>query len=120
MSQVRAKAEELAKAIKESPEFARLKAAQARLAENTAAQIMYSDFQKLQLEVEKMRLSGEEVPEAKLEEVRKKYELLMFNEDIKEIIMAEAELSQLMVEIQQILAESLGLLRPAGDDQTVN
>lgn len=111
MSDIADKARGLAKAIQESPEFARLKEAEAKLAQNTAAQIMYSNFQKLQLELERMRLSGEEIPESKMTEFQKKSELLMFNEDIREMIKAETELSAIMVEVQQILAESLGLLK---------
>ncbi len=105
-------AEQLAQAIQEGPEFARLKKAQAKLAENTAAQIMYGNFQKLTLELDKLRLAGEEIPQDKLEEVRKKYELLMFNEDIKEVIMAEAEISQMLMEVYQILAKAVGVLAP--------
>lgn len=105
-------AEQLAQAIQEGPEFARLKKAQAKLAENTAAQIMYANFQKLALELDKMRLAGEEIPPEKLEEVRKKYELLMFNEDIKDVMMAEAEISQMLLEVYHVLLRALGVLAP--------
>ena len=119
MSEVAEKAIELAKVIEGSTEYLRFQEAKAKLAQNTAAQIMYSNFQVLQRELEQMLLAGEVVPQQKRDELRKKQELIMMNEDIREMMMAEVGLGGVLIEVQQILAERLKLI-PSNTDKDMN
>ncbi len=119
MSEIAEKAIELAKVIEGSAEYLRFREAKAKLAQNTAAQIMYSDFQAMRRDLEQMLLTGESVPQQKQEELREKQELIMFNEDIRELVMAEVGLGSVLVEVQQILAEHLKLIEP-NTDKDVN
>lgn len=102
-------AKQLGNALAESPEYRKYQAAQAELDAHEAAKVMVRDFRKKQLELERKRLSGAQLLEPLEEELRRLSEVVGLNPYVREYLMAEYEFSQLMVKIQTILGEAIGL-----------
>ncbi len=111
---VKRKAHELAKALAESPEFLKLKEAQAVVEERQAARIMLQDLQEKQRMLRDKHAAGEEITDAELEALQKSMELVSFNPYVRELVEAEYAFSELMAEVWQIIGEAIGLELPSG------
>jgi cell fate (sporulation/competence/biofilm development) regulator YlbF (YheA/YmcA/DUF963 family) len=109
MEVVRKKAQELAEAIVNSPEYKRFMAAKGQVEAHQAALIMLRDFQKRQLELHKQQMEGTPVTEDQAEDLRKLYEIISVNPYVRELFEAEFVFSGLMMEVQEILSGALGL-----------
>lgn len=105
-------ATELAEALRESEEYQGYLKAEAKVNEHEAAKIMLEDLRRKQLDVERKRLAGEEISQKDKEEFGKLSEIIGYNPYIREYLMAEMRLQQLMMEIQKIIASGVGLKIP--------
>lgn len=103
-----AKAYELAKALKESPEYAAYIRAREEIGNHEAARIMLKDLERKRKEIGKAALAGEKVDEARLEDLKRTYEIVGFNPYIKELFAAEARLGELVAQVQKIIGEAIG------------
>lgn len=111
---VRVKAQELADAIVESPEYQKLQKAKETVEQHEAAKIMLRDFKNKQEELQKQQLEGRPVTEKQTEELKKLYEVLSINPYIRELFEAEFGFGGLMMEVQDIISKALGF---PGDDE---
>ncbi len=105
-------AKELANSIRESPEFLAWETAKKKIDEHEAAKVMLDDFRKKQWELEGARMSGQEVPPEKEEALKKLVEIINYNPYVREFLVAEMNLNNMIVEIQKIIASAIGVEIP--------
>ena len=105
-------AKQLGKSLAESEAFQNYQKAKASLEEHESAKIMLGDFRKKQWELEQKRSQGDQLLEPLEQELRKLAEIIGLNPYIREYIMAEVQFSQIMIEIQDIIATAVGLKLP--------
>lgn len=111
-----ATAEELARQLAESEQYAALKKAEAELEEHAAAKIMWEDFLKKQQACYEPGIDEEEAKK-RIEEVQKNIELIGHNPYIRQFLMAQMEFGQLWEQIQKTLAEAIGIVAPEGETE---
>ncbi|HEY8463373.1 MAG TPA: YlbF family regulator [Bacillota bacterium] len=105
-------AKELAKALANCPEYLNYKAAKEKLETHEAAKLMFNDFRKKQLELERKKLSGEPNLEPLEKEIRKLTEVVSLNLYVREFLVAEYQFSKMMMEIQKIINSAVDLKLP--------
>lgn len=109
MSLVLERARQLAKALGECDEYVSYKKSLEELEKHEAARIMWTDFQHRQAEIQRARLSGEEIPEERISELERSYEILMMNPYIRDVIAAEFRFTHLFADVQRIIGEAVGI-----------
>ena len=114
---VKAKAEALAEAIAESKEYQAFKDAREELDQHEAAKIMLRDFQQKQARLQQKVLGGENPSEAEVQSLQQAYQLVAFNPYVRKVIEAEAAFSEMLAEVQQMLAAAVGIEVPDDDAQ---
>ncbi|MGE5581144.1 MAG: YlbF family regulator [Bacillota bacterium] len=105
-------ARQLANSLAESREYQDYSKAKVLLEEHEAAKVMLDDFRKKQWELERKKLNGDKLLEPYEEELRKLAEIIGLNPYIREYLMAEFQFMQLMMEIQKIIGEAVGIEAP--------
>jgi len=70
---------------------------------------MLRDFHKKQLELQKQHLEGRPVTDSQTEELGKLYEVLNINPYIRELFEAEFAFHKLMMDVQEVLSDAIGL-----------
>jgi cell fate (sporulation/competence/biofilm development) regulator YlbF (YheA/YmcA/DUF963 family) len=108
-------AKQLARALAESGEFRSYESARKNLDEHEAAKAMMEDFRKKQWEYEKKRMNGDKLLEPFEDELRKLSEIIGLNPYVREYLIAEYQFSQMMLEIDKIIGEAVGLKAPEMD-----
>ncbi|MBI2914691.1 MAG: YlbF family regulator [Firmicutes bacterium] len=106
---VREQARELGRLLTESEEHKRLAKARATVEGHEAAKVMLRDFRARQEDLETKRRNGEKIEDHELKELRDFSQILYYNPYIRELIDAEMAFAGLMMEVQRVLAEPLGL-----------
>ncbi|HBL35234.1 MAG TPA: hypothetical protein DDZ55_00335 [Firmicutes bacterium] len=109
-------AKELANSIRESQEYLTWQKAKEELDKHEAAKIMLEDFRKKQWELEQTRISGEAVPADQEEQFKKLAEIIQYNPYVRDFLIAEMNLNQMIMEIQRIIASALGVEIPEEDE----
>ena len=107
---------ELANSIRESQEYLTWQKAKEELDKHEAAKIMLEDFRKKQWELEQTRISGEAVPADQEEQFKKLAEIIQYNPYVRDFLIAEMNLNQMIMEIQRIIASALGVEIPEEDE----
>jgi cell fate (sporulation/competence/biofilm development) regulator YlbF (YheA/YmcA/DUF963 family) len=102
-------AKELANSIRESQEYLSWQKAKEELDKHEAAKIMLEDFRKKQWELEQTRVSGETIPAEQEEQFKKLAEIIQYNPYVRDFLVAEMNLNQMVMEIQRIIASALGV-----------
>ena len=110
-------AKELANSIRESQEYLTWQKAKEELDKHEAAKIMLEDFRKKQWELEQTRISGETVPADQEEQFKKLAEIIQYNPYVRDFLVAEMNLNQMIMEIQRIIASALGVEIPEAEEQ---
>ncbi len=109
---VKRKAHELAGALADSPEYARLQAARHEVEERQAAKVMLQDAKRKETKLRTKYANGEDITEAELDDLQKTLELVSFNPYIRELMEAEYVFSELVMEVWGIIAEAVGIEQP--------
>jgi cell fate (sporulation/competence/biofilm development) regulator YlbF (YheA/YmcA/DUF963 family) len=102
-------AKELANSIRESQEYLSWQKAKEELDKHEAAKIMLEDFRKKQWDLEQTRLSGETISTEQEEQFKKLAEIIQYNPYVRDFLLAEMNLNQMVIEIQRIIASALGV-----------
>lgn len=103
------KANELAKALSESSEYKKYKAAQEKVDTNGSAKDMLNDFKKRQFELQAMQLSGQKPDDAKLSQLQSLYQVIILNPDIAEYLGAEYAFNQIFSDVYNIIGKAVDL-----------
>ena len=106
------KARELADALKQCPEFVRVRNARNEIESHEAARIMFRDFEKMRRDIEALARKGEEVPQEKLDAFNRSLEIISYNPYIREFLDAEVAFAKLFAEVQETIVRPLGDLNP--------
>jgi cell fate (sporulation/competence/biofilm development) regulator YlbF (YheA/YmcA/DUF963 family) len=101
-------ANELGRALAGSEEYRAYQQAQQAVEANLAAQFMLRDFRTRQFEVEKAKLAGTFTPEL-VRELQEKAQIVAANPVVREFLEAEARFGNLMMEVQRILGQAVGI-----------
>lgn len=102
-------AKQLAKSLTESQEYRDYAKAKDNLEAHEAARVMLDDFRKKQWELERKKANGDKLLEPYEKELQKLVEIIGLNPFIREYLMAEFQFTQIIMEIQCILGEAVGI-----------
>lgn len=103
MNEIEKKTEELAKLLRQSPEYAAYRAASDAAMSEPATKALLTDYRKLQLKLQAAELSGS-VDEAELMKLQKLGELLQLSPVSSEYLFAEYRLNALLGKVYKTLA----------------
>src|SRR5690606_10206852 len=103
------KAKALAQAVQESDVFRAWQQARAELEQRAAAQIMLRDLQRAQAEIMRKVQAGQPVGPEEEERYRRTLETVAYNPYVAAVLQAEQALGQLLAEVNEVIAEELGL-----------
>ncbi|MGI6731278.1 MAG: YlbF family regulator [Anaerovoracaceae bacterium] len=100
-------AHNLARALKESPEYKNYMEMKAKASENSELASMLNDFQAKQFEIQKSQMFGEELGPEMMEQVQSLYQILMKDPVAAQYLQAEISFSLLVNDIYSILGEAI-------------
>ncbi|WP_139491719.1 YlbF family regulator [Brevibacillus dissolubilis] len=104
------KAHELARAIRESEEYRNYFATHQNVNQDAEAKRMFDDFRKRQFELQMKQMSGQAPTQDEMEQFQRLFETISLNPEIRKLLEAERILSQVMEDINRIIAEPLEVL----------
>lgn len=99
----------LSKAICESQEYKTLMEAKKSIDSDPTLKKMLNDYRTKQMEVQRIQLMGQNVPDDKMKAFRQIHDLAIANNMMKRYLEAEQRFAVLMADIQKILADGLNL-----------
>ena len=102
-------AHRLAKAVKDSEEYKDFIDKQGKINADEKNQKMVNDFREKAMEVQMEQLSGKEVSEEKLEQLKKLQDILMLNHEIKDFFLSEMRFSQMISDVYKILEDAINI-----------
>lgn len=114
-SALKDKARALARAIKDSDVYKSWVKAQEDLKARHAAQVMLRDLQNAQAELMRKVQAGEPISQEDEQRWQRTVETVAYNPYVAAVLQAEQAMGQLMTEINEAIAEELGLTPDAGD-----
>ena len=99
----------LVKAIRELEEYKLLKKQREKINADPALIKMLTDFRRRQLDIQKLQMTGQKVPEETVKMFGHSHGAVMANPVLKEFFEAERRFGLRMNDIQKILVDGLGL-----------
>jgi len=99
----------LAKGIRDSEEYKILKKNKDRIEADGQLKKMFAEYRKQQFELQKIHMTGRQVPEDKVKELKKMQEIMFANQVIRGFMEAEHRFATMMADIHKILMDGLGL-----------
>ena len=93
--------------FRKTPEFEALQAAVEVVKSDEEALNVFKNFRKIQIELQKKQLAGEELLEDELVYAQKAYQLVQQNEKISAMLEAEMKLSKVIEEVNRILIKPI-------------
>ncbi|MDI3533848.1 MAG: hypothetical protein PWQ82_213 [Thermosediminibacterales bacterium] len=100
------KAHELARALADSKEYKEYKKAHEKIKQDPKALEMLEDFRKKQLEVQAAQLAGQPVEE-KSKQLENLFQVINYNQLIREFLTAEARFLTLIADVQKIIGKAV-------------
>lgn len=101
---------ELARELKETPEYKEYQKAKQDIMANENALSILKDYRKLQVSTEAMYISGKEPGEKERAELARIQEIIKMHGPIQRYMQAEDRIMRIMADIHKILYDSLNLL----------
>ncbi|HHY69341.1 MAG TPA: YlbF family regulator [Bacillota bacterium] len=101
---------ELARELKDSPEYKEYQDAKQAIEQSESALQILKDYWQLQLSIQTAFLTGREPDEKTQENFQKTQEIINMHGPIQRFIHAERQILTMLTDIQRILTESLDLL----------
>lgn len=108
MASIQDLARDLGARLAASEEYQAYRKAQTEVEGNVAAQFMLRDFRTRQYEVERAKLVGTFTPEM-MKELTEKAQIVAVNPVCRAYLEAEARFGNLMMEVQRLLGEAVGI-----------
>jgi cell fate (sporulation/competence/biofilm development) regulator YlbF (YheA/YmcA/DUF963 family) len=113
---VKRKLDEFTEALSESKECQNVHLAREEIEKHEAARLMLKDLQAKQEKLRDIISRGEKPEEELINDYQRTMELVGFNPYISQLLRAEAEFIQMMMEIQQQIESTVGLSTPQKTD----
>lgn len=104
------KANELAKALKESSEVTEITSAMKLIEADPEAKSMLDNFRTQQMELQQRMMSGDMPAPEEMEKMEKLFEVLSLNLNIRRLFDAERRLSVIIEDVNKIISDSLSHL----------
>ncbi|WP_433752384.1 YlbF family regulator [Paenibacillus amylolyticus] len=104
------KANDLAKALRESNEVEEITSAMKLIEADPDAKAMLDNFRDQQMELQQRMMSGDMPAPDEMEKMEKLFEVLSLNLNIRRLFDAERRLSVIIEDVNKIIADSLGHL----------
>jgi cell fate (sporulation/competence/biofilm development) regulator YlbF (YheA/YmcA/DUF963 family) len=101
------KAYELARAIKESPEYKEMKEVRVQIDADAESKKMLDDFRQRQNELQQKMMAGEMPPQEEMQKMEKLYEVISLNPNVRRLFDIERRFSVVMEDVQRIIAAPL-------------
>ncbi|MFR2535341.1 MAG: YlbF family regulator [Clostridia bacterium] len=100
-------ANQLAKEIRQSPEYVQYKTIKGHIEENIELKQKIDDFEKLRYDIQVLAMKGEEVAQEKNKKLQEMYTILIQNKEIKEYFDLEVKFNVMLADVNKIIAESV-------------
>lgn len=100
-------ANELAREIKNSPEYREYLKVKKDVEAEPTTKKMLVDFMKMQFELQSRQMTGQKLEEAEIEKFRKLAEIVQLNKTIREYIEMEQRIAVMLNDLQRIMAGDL-------------
>lgn len=101
------KTHELAKELKECPEYTQYKVIKEKVYADQDLKEKVKKFDQLRYEMQLLTIQGEKQNEAKMQELQKMYEELMQNNDVKEYFDKEIRFNVMLADINKIIGDAV-------------
>lgn len=101
------KAHELARALKDSPEFKKYKTLRLEVNKDEKNKAMLEDYQTKMMDLQLSQIKTGEMDQAKLGELKALEQILVMNSILKDYLMAEMEFSRIYADINKIITEAI-------------
>ncbi|MWV44029.1 YlbF family regulator [Paenibacillus sp. HJL G12] len=101
------KANELAKALKESEEVQDITSAMSLIEKDIESKNMLDDFRNRQMEIQQRMMSGDMPSQEEMEKMEKLFDVLSLNLNIRRLFDAERRLSTIIEDINKMISDSL-------------
>ncbi len=98
---------DLEKAIRESNEYAELKALFEEVKKDEIANKLFENFRNVQLKLQEKQMSGVEILPEEVEQAQKMFQLVQQNPTISRLIAAEQRMSMVIAELNKIITRPL-------------
>ncbi|MGI6161377.1 MAG: YlbF family regulator [Christensenellales bacterium] len=103
------KANELADALKNAPEYKKYSELKEKIYSNDSDKALVKKYKKMQFEAQAEYMAGKTPSEEALDEIRKLGEVLQFNKDISEFLSAEYMLNRIIGDVYRIIGQAVEL-----------
>ncbi|MDF2630958.1 MAG: hypothetical protein K0R39_4789 [Symbiobacteriaceae bacterium] len=110
-------AHNLARALKDAPEYKALQVARTKLKGRPSAEEMVRDFHKKQLDAQTLIMQGKELPKQQKEALEQLYAVIQNDADVREFLMAEQRFSVILQDVYKILGEAVDVDIPGFEKQ---
>ena len=101
------KTHELAKELKDCPEYTQYKVIKEKIYADQALKEKVKKFDQLRYEMQLLTIQGEKQNEAKMQELQKMYEELMQNNDVKEYFDKEIRFNVMLADVNKIIGDAV-------------
>lgn len=101
------KTHELAKELKECPEYTQYKVIKEKVYADQDLKEKVKKFDQLRYEMQLLTIQGEKQNEAKMQELQKMYEELMQNNDVKEYFDKEIRFNVMLADVNKIIGDAV-------------
>ena len=98
---------DMEKAIRESNEYAELKALFEDVKKDEIANKLFENFRNVQLKLQEKQMSGAEILPEEIEQAQKMFQLVQQNPTISKLIAAEQRMSMVIAELNKIITRPL-------------
>ncbi|MDA8235241.1 MAG: YlbF family regulator [Clostridia bacterium] len=105
-------AHQLARVLAKSPEYVEYKKAKEKLEANGENKKLVADLRAKQMELQKAVILGQKVDEAKKKQLEKMQQIIVTNPAIAEFFQTEFRFNKMMLDVQKIIGEAVGLQFP--------
>lgn len=110
-------AHNLARALKDSPEYKAFQSTRDRLKTRPAAEEMVRDFHKKQLDLQTLIMQGKEPSKEQTEGLERLYAVIQNDSDVRDFLMAEQRFSVIIQDVYKILGDAIELDVPGLERQ---
>lgn len=101
------KTHELAKELKDCPEYTQYKVIKEKVYADQDLKEKVKKFDQLRYEMQLLTIQGEKQDEAKMQELQKMYEELMQNNDVKEYFDKEIRFNVMLADVNKIIGDAV-------------
>lgn len=101
------KTHELAKELKDCPEYTQYKVIKEKIYADQDLKEKVKKFDQLRYEMQLLTIQGEKQNETKMQELQKMYEELMQNNDVKEYFDKEIRFNVMLADVNKIIGDAV-------------